>query len=85
MREVLIETQSLLKPGGLAFVVVGNNHTIAGGERVEISTASLLSDVARQLDFEVATPLAMEMLISRDIFKRNATASEEILAFRKPS
>lgn len=85
MREVIAEVRKLLKSRGLAFVVVGNNHTIAGGKRVEIPTASLLCDIARQLDFEVAPPIAMEMLVSRDIFKRNATASEEILAFRRPA
>lgn len=83
MREALIGIHELLKPGAMAFVVVGNNHTIAGGERVEIHTASLLTDIAQTLGFEAAESLSMEMLISRDIFKKNASSSEEILAFRK--
>jgi site-specific DNA-methyltransferase (cytosine-N4-specific) len=85
MREVLEGIQKLLKPGGVAFVVVGNNHTIAGGQRVDICTAKLLSQIAETLNFEIAPSLPMEMLVSRDIFKNNAMESEEILAFRRPN
>ncbi len=73
-----------LKPGRHAFVVVGNNHTIAGGHRVDIQTARLLQDIAQSVGLEVAESLPMDMLVSRDIFKKNAMTSEEILAFRKP-
>lgn len=84
MKEVIEGMKMALKPGHCAFVVVGNNHTIAGGQRVEIPTARLLQDIAALIGFEVAEPLQMDMLVSRDIFKGNAMASEEILVFRKP-
>jgi site-specific DNA-methyltransferase (cytosine-N4-specific) len=84
MRDVMNGIFNLLKPGGDAFVVVGNNHTIAGGTRVEIDTAKLLAETARLLDFEVRPSLPMDMLVSRDIFKKNAMATEEILYLRKP-
>jgi site-specific DNA-methyltransferase (cytosine-N4-specific) len=85
MRDVLQGIFSALKPGHSAFLVVGNNHTVAGGRRVEIQTAGLLKDIAKSLGFEVAESLSMEMLVSRDIFKKNAMTTEEILTFRKPS
>lgn len=84
MRDVLCGIHEVLKPSGDAFVVVGNNHTIAGGERVEIETARLLAVTAKQLGFEVRPALSMDMLVSRDIFKKNAVATEEILFLRKP-
>lgn len=84
MRDVIQGIFDALKPGSYAFVVVGNNHTIAGGHRVDIQTASLLRDIAKLRGFEVADSLSMDMLVSRDIFKKNAMTSEEILAFRKP-
>lgn len=84
MTEVMQGIYHALKPGKCAFVVVGNNHTIAGGHRVNIETASLLQDVARLIGFEVAESWPMDMLVSRDIFKKNAMSSEEILALRKP-
>lgn len=83
MKEVFENIHRALKPRSFAFVVVGNNHTVAGGHFVEIQTASLLQEVARDTGFHVTESLAMEMLVSRDIFKKNATASEEILALYK--
>jgi site-specific DNA-methyltransferase (cytosine-N4-specific) len=83
MQAVLAGIRDILKPRGYAFVVVGNNHTIAGGKRVDICTASLLSEVASALGLEVCETLNMEMLTSRDIFRKNAMASEEILVLRK--
>lgn len=83
MKQVIEGMEFALKPGHYAFVVVGNNHTIAGGHRVDIQTALLLQDIAEQVGFEIAEPLSMEMLISRDIFKGNAMGSEDIIVFRK--
>ena len=84
MRDVLSGIYKVLKPGGNAFVVVGNNHTIAGGERVDIETARLLAETAKMAGFEVLPSLSMDMLASRDIFKKNAVVTEEILFLRKP-
>jgi site-specific DNA-methyltransferase (cytosine-N4-specific) len=83
MREVMIGINDVLKPGGKAFVVVGNNHTIAGGKRVDILTAGLLSEIAAGVGLKVAPSLSMDMLVSRDIFRSNAMASEEILYLQK--
>ena len=84
MKEVIEGMMTALKPGHFAYVVVGNNHTIAGGQRVNIQTAMLLQDIAASIGFEISKSLNMEMLVSRDIFKENAMASEEILVFKKP-
>lgn len=85
MRDVLSGIFVILKAGGNAFIVVGNNHTIAGGERINIETAKLLAEIAQTLGFEVYPSLSMDMLVSRDIFKKNAMATEEILFLKKPT
>jgi site-specific DNA-methyltransferase (cytosine-N4-specific) len=41
-------------------------------------------DIASAVGMEFETRIPMEMLVSRDIFKNNAVASEEILCFRSP-
>ena len=69
---------------GSAFVVVGNNHTLAGGKRVEITTVRLLAEVAEAVGFEMVEEIPMEMLVSREIFKKNAIESESILHLRNP-
>jgi DNA modification methylase len=84
MKEVLFGISQVLKPGAPAFIVVGDNHTTAGEEKVDITTSSLLIDVAEMVGLEALEHIPMEMLISRDIFRKNAMSSEIILCFRRP-
>jgi site-specific DNA-methyltransferase (cytosine-N4-specific) len=83
MKDVLQNVKSLLKRGGSAFLVVGNNHTIAGGQRIDILTADLLEELADQANFSIQPAISMEMLLSRDIFRKNTSESEKILVLRK--
>ena len=82
IREVFEGITNLLKPGAPAFIIVGDNHTIAGGQRVTIETSKLLVDVAATVGLELKEVIPMEMLSSRDIFKNNAVSTEAILSFR---
>lgn len=79
MRAVLKEILAVAKPGAPAYVVVGSNHTIAGGERVEITTAEFLGEIAESLGYERNGELDMDMLRSRDIFQKNAGSTETLL------
>lgn len=83
MKQVFMSLRSLLKEGRPAYVVVGNNHTYAGGRRVEIETATLLAELAETCGFRVDRAIPMEMLVSRDIFRKNAVPSETILFLNK--
>ena len=83
MREVLGQMFLMLSSEGTAFMVVGNNRTTAGGELVEIETANHLADIAESLGFRRQGDLAMEMLSSREIYRKNAMPSERIVALRK--
>ncbi len=85
MKRVIQSMNDALRPGGAAYIVVGNNHTTAGGERVDIETAQLLATLADQAGFIIEPSLSMDMLASRDIFRKNAMATEEILYLRKAS
>ena len=84
MREAMQQTLALLKPGGTMFLVIGNNRTLAGGQRIDISTADHLSNLAQDIGFRLASTTPMDMLVSRDIFSRNAMPSEQILRLDKP-
>lgn len=84
MRDVMRQLLRLLRPDGRAFLVVGNNRTLAGGEPVEIRTADHLTAIGESLGFRTAGNLSMEMLLSRDVFRKNAMQSEQIIALRKP-
>jgi site-specific DNA-methyltransferase (cytosine-N4-specific) len=82
MQQVFQTFLQLLKPGAPAYVVVGNNHTLAGGQRVEIETDKLLAQLGESVGLRLEEMISMEMLVSRDIFKENASSSETILFFK---
>ena len=84
MRATMQQTFELLRPGGTMFLVVGNNRTTAGGQPVEIRTADHLIEIASGLGFRLIGDMAMDMLVSRDIFRKNAVPSERIIRVAKP-
>ena len=83
MRIVIHQMTRLLRVGGSLFVVIGNNRTTAGGEAVEINTANHLSNLGQRAGLHLVDDISMDMLVSRDIFKKNAVRSERILRFEK--
>jgi site-specific DNA-methyltransferase (cytosine-N4-specific) len=85
MRQVFETFVRLLKPGAPAYVVVGNNHTLAGGQRVAIETDKLLAQLGESVGLRLEETLSMEMLVSRDVFKENTGSIETILFFRMAS
>lgn len=82
MQQVFKAFLKLLKPGAPAYLVVGNNHTIAGGQRVDIETDKLLAQLGEAVGLTLEDTISMEMLVSRDIFKKNASDAETIVCFR---
>ncbi|MBI3329746.1 MAG: hypothetical protein HYZ81_23945 [Nitrospinae bacterium] len=83
MCQVFQNIVALLGPSASAYVVIGNNHTFAGGQRVDIETDRLIGLIGQSVGLTLGQTIPMEMLVSRDIFRRNAVASETILFFRK--
>lgn len=83
MKKVFEEYKSILRRGGTAFVVVGNNHTNSGDTRIEIETDFLLARLGESCGLVLEEKLSMDMLVSRDIFKKNAGKAESILFFKK--
>jgi len=84
MGEVFRAFLGLLRTGAPAYVVVGNNHTFAGGERIDIETHDLLAQLGESVGLSLDDSVQMQMLTSRDIFKKNTGNSETILMFRRP-
>ncbi len=82
MKKVFETFKVLLKPNAPAYAVVGNNHTIAGGQRVEIETDKWLGQIGESSGLKLENEISMELLVSRDIFRNNTGTAEMILCFR---
>ena len=86
MRSVMQGIYGILEAGRPAFLVVGNNHTRAGDSKklIAINTHELLGVLGESVGFSLERSIPMEMLRSRDLFRRNSGTEESILCFRKP-
>lgn len=82
MRENLQSALKMMKPNGVAFYVVGNNSTNVNGKRIAIETDHIIWDLASMVGWGQVTLINMELLKSRDIFKKNQGNRETILVLK---
>jgi len=82
MAVVLNGVRGLMKPGGDVFVVVGDNHTMAGERRIDIETGRLMGIIGEAAGLEIVESTPMDMLAPRGIFRKNSVASERIIRFQ---
>lgn len=83
MKKIFETYTRLLRPGAHAYVVVGNNHTVAGGQRIDIETDDYLAELGDSVGLYIEDKIPMEMLVSRDIFRNNTGSAETIICFSK--
>lgn len=79
MKRVLQQINCVVKNSSNIFIVVGDNHTIAHGRRIDIHTANMISLLAESVGMHLLDSIPMDMLTPRDIFKKNSVASEYIV------
>jgi site-specific DNA-methyltransferase (cytosine-N4-specific) len=81
MLDSMASSRRLMKRSGKAFYVVGNNSTNVDGLRVEIRTNELLVEIGECAGWKPSEVMNMELLHSRDIFRKNRGTAESILTF----
>ncbi len=82
MTDAMRSARRMMRPGGSAFYVVGNNSTTIDGERFEIPTDQFLWEIAQLVGWTPVETINMELLVSRDIFRNNRGSKETILWLR---
>ncbi|MBM3156910.1 MAG: hypothetical protein FJ004_06460 [Chloroflexi bacterium] len=82
MAKVLRGVNELVKDDGHIFFVVGDNHTMAHGKRINIETGKLTGLIGEAVGLKLIESIPMDMLTPRDIFKKNSVASESIIHFQ---
>jgi site-specific DNA-methyltransferase (cytosine-N4-specific) len=85
MNLVFQQVWRVLKPGKFFAVIIGNNHTYAGGERVDIQTDELLIDIGETTGFQVVQNIAMTDQPAYMIHSKNMVKSETIFILQKPN
>lgn len=83
MLDSMKAASNLLKPGALAFYVVGNNSTELNEEKYMIETNLLLWNLAEKVGWSKEKYIDMDMLKATLGFSNNRSTTEAILIFRK--
>lgn len=76
---------AVLGPGESAVLIVGHNHTTAGGERIAIPTPELLGHVAETRGFDVHEMLKLETWPRYGLHAANGVPGEDALVLRRRS
>lgn len=75
----------VLAPDESAILIVGHNHTVAGGERVDIATPELLADVAESRGFILVELLKLETWPRYGLHAANGVPGEDAIVIRRVS
>ena len=81
MTSAMMRARNMMKPESYAFYVVGNNSTRVNEKRIEIPTDRFLWEIGKKVGWFQEKIIDMELLPSRDIFKKNRGTAEKILVF----
>ena len=83
MTDVFYSALQMMKPNASAFCIVGNNSTtINGDQRIEIPTNKFLWQIGKRVGWIGEQRVEMELLPSRDVFRKNSGSQETILVFK---
>ena len=83
MTDTFHSAHQMMLPGAYAFYVVGNNSTtVNGNQRIEIPTNEFLWQIGKRVGWSGEQRVEMELLPSRDVFRKNSGSQETILVFK---
>lgn len=83
MSTVMQNLDPLLRPGGSAFFVIGDNRTIAGGKEVKIASGRALLEVATAIGWELVDVIPITVTTENRLHAKNSITENEIIWFRK--
>lgn len=82
MRDSFLGVRSRLHRDAPFFLIVGHNHTVLGGTRIDIETPALLAELAAQGGFAVERRQHLDTYQRYGLHQRNAIGHEELLTLR---
>ncbi|HBL31117.1 MAG TPA: DNA methylase, partial [Acidobacteria bacterium] len=82
MRDSFLSVRSLLRPGAPFFLIVGHNHTVLGGHRIDMDTPALLSTLGETAGFVTERREPLQTYQRYGLHQKNAICREELLTLR---
>ena len=84
MAEALGAMDRVLKPGGQAMIVIGDNRTIAGTTEVRITTTRIIEELAVALGWTLRESIPITVTKEALLHSRNSIVENRVLWFAKP-
>ncbi len=73
----------ILRPGGSAFFVIGDNKTTAGNAEVKITSGRVLQEIGMSIGWKVADVIPITVTTENRLHAKNSITKNEIIWFRK--
>jgi hypothetical protein len=83
IRLTLQQVHRAIRPGALAYYVVGDSRTKVGDDWFAIPTCQHVSQIAGSLGFEVLPHIPIDVTTERMLHMKNAITENDILIFKK--
>ncbi|UES60232.1 RNA methylase (plasmid) [Roseibium aggregatum] len=73
-----------LRPNAPYMLIVGHNHTVLGGKRIDIDTPSHLASIAREVGWHLEEIVPLQTYQRWGYHAGNAVAAESLIMLRRP-
>ena len=83
MRAMFRSVAALLKPGAPFALIVGHNHTVLGGTRIDIDTPAILAELASTASYDVQERIELQTYQRYGLHQKNAIGKEELIILRR--
>lgn len=83
MSIVMQNLDPLLRSGGAAFFVIGDNRTTAGGKEVKIASGRALQEIGTAIGWELVDVIPITVTTENRLHAKNSITENEIVRFRK--
>ncbi len=83
MSIVMQNLNPLLRSGGAAFFVIGDNRTTAGGKEVKIASGRALQEIGAAIGWELIDVIPITVTTENRLHAKNSITVNEIIRFRK--
>jgi site-specific DNA-methyltransferase (cytosine-N4-specific) len=83
MRKVFGNIYQVLKPGGQAMVVMGDNIMTVDGVCVSIPTTSLIADIGSHAGLKLVETIPITVTTENKVHVKNAIRNNSVLWFRR--
>lgn len=84
MKHVLVNVARSLRPGGEAFIIMGDNKTSDGSQVIEIPTSDLVMTIAKNCGMSVVESIPITVTTENRVHAKHAITDNHVLRLRKP-